>query len=403
MIHKLIDSLRKFESYEMACMQDYVSISKRLSLIEKKEIALLPYNINVIYSAANGKLKEIAHSKILIDFLQHEKIRESFLSYFFRDRIVYTDDIRLEKAETKNIDVSIRGKDFFIIIENKVNNAEERNGQIFRYVEVVHKEYGYDYSQIYVLYLNSDNYDHPSEKSTTKEGKGTCKIISKRKLPSNNFLVKSYKYDILAWLHKVRNDFIDSKKEVYIDSALCQYIDYLENKFQISTRYNDMNNKIQKLLIEELEITNDSIAGNIDTINDAIANAEKLQEHLVDLKREYLKKLFIDCKDKIGDKCKLENEFEISVYFKYEKHIVSVNLWCDDDLDLYWGLHNENGKFSKKMISHFESLAAINGLLIGERDEMEFWPIINYVSAEDAFRSYETLIKILEEAGGVAI
>ena len=66
-------------------------------------------------------------------------------------------------AEKNRIDVALKGKDIFVIIENKVNDAEEMENQIYRYVnEIGIKKYDFTLSQIYVIYLTPTNRTLPS-------------------------------------------------------------------------------------------------------------------------------------------------------------------------------------------------------------------------------------------------
>lgn len=122
-------------------------------------------------------------------------------------------------AETDRVDVALKGEDIFIIIENKVNSAEEQRNQVYRYVhEIAIDKYGYSLSQIYVIYLNPTNHNPPSEYSLCDENNENNVF---EELGEEHYTVQSYKYDITDWLR-----CLSVTNEPHIDSALDQYIDF---------------------------------------------------------------------------------------------------------------------------------------------------------------------------------
>lgn len=398
MIDKLLHILTEIDSSNSQDIQNALNYSKEVGLIKATESAKLPFHINVISSAAIGRLKETAHSMILTDLLHKDKIRDLFLAYFFNDKIDPKNFTEIYRPDTKHIDVSLRGKDFFLIVENKVNNADEQKGQIYRYVEIANKVYKYNYSQIIVLYLNSDNYEPPSEWSLTKEGKGVDNILADGKLPLENLIVKSYKHDIIGWLKNARDSIDNRDAELYIDSALCQYIDYLENKFEISNRYDNMNNKINKLLFQQLELTQDNHQKSLETVEDAIKNVEQLETYLYELKYSFLKSLLVECQQSLNRESKLVDSDTLSIDFRYNNKLLSVQLCIEDKNKLWWVIRDDSGKSSKKIISYFEELAAKEGLVVEPNCECrEYNPIWNYTSPKNAVQRYNTLINILEK------
>ena len=149
--------------------------------------------------------------------------------------------------ETANrIDLTIKGKNFFLIIENKVNGAQEQKKQVDRYVDIASKIY--PSKEIYVLYLNQDGYTYPSEYSLSSK--------VKMKL-GKNFICKNYKVDILNWLYSV-NRIIPFDTEQQLKSSIVVYIGYLEEYFGNSKRQIIMNNKLDKLIVEQLKLDNKS-------------------------------------------------------------------------------------------------------------------------------------------------
>lgn len=129
-----------------------LALAVQIENIRKEELAKLPLHINVIKISAAGKLRETAHSSILQQFLKYPSILDSFIK-----SIICLNNIKITPADIRNVeqdnmDISIFAKNACIIIENKINNAPEQQGQIYRYVDCALK-YGYDESQIHILYL----------------------------------------------------------------------------------------------------------------------------------------------------------------------------------------------------------------------------------------------------------
>ena len=165
--------------------------------------------INVIYYAARGKLKEVAHSMILAGLLGEKVILNNFLDTFLSSSSNHEALCDYEiKREFNHIDVSLENESNFIIIENKVNDAIEQPHQIFQYVEDA-KKTG---KNVFVIYLNSVTRDFPTEKSLNgANGKSVFDLIQE-----NHFVVLSYMYDILPWLDKLENDFINEPEYRYL-------------------------------------------------------------------------------------------------------------------------------------------------------------------------------------------
>ena len=119
-----------------------------------------PFHLNVISAAARGRLKETAHSIILHDLLHHPIILSSFLEDIVgieADTFSISD---IEYPDRDRIDLSLRSKNKYLIIENKVNSAEEQKGQLYRYVSQAEKTHNKD--DIIILYLTPSSYMAPT-------------------------------------------------------------------------------------------------------------------------------------------------------------------------------------------------------------------------------------------------
>lgn len=235
-----------------------IKVIKGLSNKKEEELKKLPYHLNVISSAARGKLKETAHSMILSDLLNFPDIQKSFLNYFFAiDENKLT--VEREKGEMLGRpDIILSNDKRCIIIENKVNNAPEEKKQCGRYYLIaldklsskINKEKKNE--NIYFLYLNPNDRSLPSKESLTipsETHKTDVKFVNN--VLKEHFIVRSFAYDIRNWLYQLYKELNDSDKdEEYLKSGIHQYIDYLENYFNTSKKFNIMNEQIEKYLTE---------------------------------------------------------------------------------------------------------------------------------------------------------
>ena len=202
------------------------------------------------------------------------RVKKHFIK-FFLDIDVSANDITIPYPDKNRIDLTIKGKNFFLIIENKVNGAQEQKKQVDRYVDIASKIY--PSKEIYVLYLNQDGYTYPSEYSLSSK--------VKMKL-GKNFICKNYKVDILNWLYSV-NRIISFDTEQQLKSSIVIYIGYLEEYFGNSKRQIIMNNKLDKLIVEQLKLDNKSTSEKLQVIEDELENVQKLCERLEFLQEQY--------------------------------------------------------------------------------------------------------------------
>lgn len=235
-----------------------IKVIKGLSNKKEEELKKLPYHLNVISSAARGKLKETAHSMILSDLLNFPDIQKSFLNYFFAiDENKLT--VEREKGEMLGRpDIILSNDKRCIIIENKVNNAPEEKNQCGRYYLIALDKLSSKTNKekknenIYFLYLNPNDRSLPSKESLTipSETHNTdVKFVNN--VLKEHFIVRSFAYDIRNWLYQLYKELNDSDKdEEYLKSGIHQYIDYLENYFNTSKKFNIMNEQIEKYLTE---------------------------------------------------------------------------------------------------------------------------------------------------------
>jgi len=198
---------------------EIAKLAENIIGIESKWEERKSQTVNVIDSMAYGEsLREEAHSRLLAAFLKVPQIQESFLEYFLKVKSPEKLDVETEK-EKVDIQLHSQSKELIILIENKINDAPEMQSQIARYVETVRTE---GYKNIFVVYLNSNHHALPTEHSLSLNGKSVFKVISPER-----FKVLSYKHDITNWFKGLEQ----SAQDPILKSALIQYINYLEVKF----------------------------------------------------------------------------------------------------------------------------------------------------------------------------
>lgn len=257
-----------------------IRYSCHVSDIVAKHLSLRPFHLNVIEAACHGKFKETGHSLVLADMFKHPAIQSSFLEQFLNLKHNYLD----VTAEKDRVDVALKDENIFVIVENKINAAEEQSCQLYRYVhEIAMDKYGYNLSQIYVLYLNPTNHNPPSEYSLCDDNNENNVF---KELSEDHHFVLSYKYDITDWL---RN--LSVSNEPHIESALDQYIDFLENKFHTTLLDKDMNNEIKDFLLKELQVENSPLEEQIAALDSQYNKTQELLSSIESIKIELRKKL----------------------------------------------------------------------------------------------------------------
>lgn len=312
-----------------------LSFSDQVHDIIKKHEERRPFHLNVIEAVCHGTFRETGHSLVLADMLKHPDIRSSFLERFLN--LKYN---ALEvTAERDRVDVALKGNGIFVIIENKVNAAEEQKSQVYRYVhEIGMDKYGYKLSEIYVIYLNPRTHDNPSEYSLCDENNENNVFEA---LGEEHYKVLSYKYDIIDWLRG-----ISIPNEPHIESALDQYLDFLENKFHTTLLDTEMNKDIREFLLKELQIESKSLEEQISALGSQYEKTAELLSSIDSLKIELRKELSHDMIEEWQKRIETEKLPEIQLNKEEHsfgiqlKNKVRLGIWDGfDSTDLlpYWG------------------------------------------------------------------
>ncbi len=214
----------------------------------EEEQRRLPYHINVIDEL---HINENGHSRILAQLLCYvnEKgeyeILQSLVNYivsckkgessFSRIR-VNKPEITQEKGR---IDLWVRDKDYAIIFENKIFNAVDQDAQIARYIETT-RNYRYKDENIFVVYLS------PKGEEPDPQTWGNFKNSF-----DDRYYNLSFRDNILPWLKEQVLPTV-RLKDYHLQSAIQQYVDYLEGLFSLRNIQKTMNMNLEELVKNHL-------------------------------------------------------------------------------------------------------------------------------------------------------
>lgn len=235
----LIDKIQKAEndSYSINLLEEVKMANKFVRETKTNNVSL---RVNV---------DENANSRILAKLFQYKspdgkyEILQSLLDYI-RDRdenavlnfgkieivnntIITTEETLTEETQNKDngrIDILVRTGDYAIIFENKLFNAPDQKHQLAKYIKKVN-DVLFQNENIFVIYLSSYG-DEPADNSWVKPNT-TDSLQSSFK---DRYANLSFKDDILPWL----KDYVlpnVRKKDTDLESALVQYINYLDRMF----------------------------------------------------------------------------------------------------------------------------------------------------------------------------
>ncbi len=394
---KLKYSLKIYDEIYNSIIEEY---KKLLSFVDSfhetltKEKLQLPYHINVIDEL---HINENAHSRILLKLLQFKntkgeyEILESLLSFIKKkahfnqfERIQF--DKPLITQEEARIDLWIRDyvTRYSMIFENKVYNAEDQEEQLSRYIDKTIDE-GFDKNNIFVIYLPSDEHE-PADQSWGKY----------KEEFRERYINLSFRNAILTWL---KDDVLPNirPKDVYLNSAVSQYIDYLEGYFLLRTINNKMNMNLDKLISEHYELDKfnnpqERIKALLDKIDDMQEVVNSMQSYKERLRLQVFEDWKECAKQQFPELPCGENGDYVDVGLKYldgRKFYVRINeesgkMYCQVNFD-------ERLEKSQKEINDTK-LATLNDIL-----ESKEWNCIwKWFGHDDYDKVFNLFCKVVE-------
>lgn len=375
---------------------------QKFSVLYKNELKQLPYHINLIDEL---HANENAHSRILEKLLKQQdaitgrfEILESFVLFIIEKYSRQEDfqkikiDSPIITQETKRIDLWIRDTNYAIVIENKVYNAIDQQNQLERYIDQTIEE-KYKENNIYVLYLPPTY-----EKEPTKESWGR---FYDSEIHKKRYLCLSFKNDILPWLNNYVLPNINSKDK-YLSSAIEQYIDHLEGKFNIRKRNNKMNMNLQEFLKNELGINGVTPEKALKIVQDKKEEIQNTLSHIDELEKGIMTEYFQEW-NKL-----LKNEFPsfkiignvdnpdkcINVGIQLVKDGYSFSVLIEYNFQsIYYGIGRhystdtiiDSLKF-EKIITHFDF-----------EPSDKWWYAWGYTSFPDAYNDFRSLLEFIQK------
>lgn len=372
-------------------------------LNNKKEEVLknLPYHLNVISSAARGKnLKEIAHTMILTDLLKCPKILSSFLNFFFSLDIDINDPLVVKREERGPLgqpDIILLNKHKCIIIENKVNDASEREHQCGRYYLIARTELKTNINididnNIYFLYLKSNDTELPSKDSLMipdSENELVTNVLKER------FIVRSFAYDIRKWLKQLYNELIGSKDEEYLISGIHQYMDYLDFKYETSKIYSTMNNELGKYLELNNYKTIDSLISLREQANDLITTVSNIINMKIFNENKSIIKEIKKIRDGFNKSSNSDEVKEYGIMKKINNIIFCIETDLYDD-KIFYGIKCTSDSLDKEIQSKIGELLEHKNTKYSTNLDGG-WPIYKYASSKTPEEIYSEFVTFVND------
>lgn len=308
--------LRLSDTIEQS-INDTLGIYQRILASYKNGLPDSPLEIDLLDDALSQQnLRETAHSRILYRILQDKNMQIKFVKHFLPDVSCSYSSIIIPYPDRHRIDLTIKSDTFFLIIENKINNAREQGNQIKRYVNIAQRTYPDE--QIYVMYLGGEHTIRPSEKSMP---------ANIRQMLCDRAIFMNYKDDITPWIASVYEE-TDFNRDPYLKSSLLLYKTYLENMYNL----NEMKNKLKKTLIETLGLESMSLDEKIEAIDDQMNNLDTIKNSLYSI--------FEEC-------CKQRNIIDIKEWYRQCSDILpkNITLTMEDDVEFGFNFTYRNLNF----------------------------------------------------------
>lgn len=337
--------------YYLECTMDNNEIIRLAEVYYAKfetERQKLPYWVNLVdVIGAN----ENAHTRILQRLLSYESennypIFESFIRRFTPDKKFKSKGRYLFKLNhTFNIheyegnDKRRRYSDIYtyplddksgvsIIIENKINYAEDRKGQVEDYIKGMYCDRKDNNTNktpnnnCYAFYIipelrckRSDGVLHD------KKGRQMVKNDTFNYIADDHYVLLTYKEDILPWL-KEEILLSTHHKEKYLIQNIDLYISYLENRFNMR----DNINKTQLNILHNMEKVNSLKLHELIELRKAIETLSK------DQKIDLLNNFEMQIREELGydiNKNESNNEYYKGFYVYIKNKDLPLSLYCE--------------------------------------------------------------------------
>ncbi|MDR0982489.1 MAG: PD-(D/E)XK nuclease family protein [Culturomica sp.] len=394
-IKNTLDFINKVMQQGQKEYKPFFAFLQRFEELRKKTEAKSPYHINVIDEL---HANENAHSRILAKLLQQKtvynrfEILESFIEYMTEQKSASFYKLKIESPiitqETERIDLWIRDKTYSIIIENKIHYAGDQERRLERYIDKT-IEKGFSIEKIFVVYLS------PRREEPDLQSWGKYKNEFRER-----YLNLSFSNDILHWLkEKVLPNV--RLKDVFLRSAIEQYIDHLEGIFDLRTINNKVNMELRDFIKQELGLSGtptENIAKltakqkEINKLNNQISLLidETIKESDKPFFKEWQKESSEKYPDlqsvyeearRMGFIVPIDNSTSVRVSISFDNQ-----LYCQIDMDIF---ENQNLPESVREKTKY--------LLPRKNNNNQIWKYFDRFDYDSVFKCFQEVMKTLTE------
>ena len=279
-------------------LSDLLDFAKEFSITKENEKQRLPFHLNLIDQL---HINEKAHSRILMHLLRYQDKEGKYVFLFSLIELICKKKQKegfrfvLESIQNpsfthdkENIDLWVRDENYAIIFENKVYNAVDQEAQLCRYIDKTNKRYKLE--NIFVIYL--PKYD----KEPDRQSWGNFEESFRPR-----YAKLSYYYDILPWLKDNVRPCIEDK-ELFLQTAIIQYIDYLEGLFKKREIDKTMNMELNKLIEKHLELEGNSVEMKVKNLHESIRNVKDILYQMEALSETYRQRIHEEIRKKTKEK-----------------------------------------------------------------------------------------------------
>ena len=234
-----------------------------------------------------------------------------------------------------------------IIIENKIQWAEDQQNQIERYIDSANNpKFGnIDLNSIYVIYLTDNGIKKASDVSLTDKAKTFLSITDES---SGRYIEINYKEDLLPMFKDILTN-MDFSKEIYLKSALIQYIDYLDGRFGLREREKEYFASINNDLLSLFQIDKSRII-NIKNEAECYFSIMDFENKLKKSSTRYNEFIsyFENLRESLYPECKRPGPLKNNFYHYFARNNDNmIYLKPFDSISINWNSYPNVIKFSK--------------------------------------------------------
>lgn len=387
-----IDLLTAYSQAHELYVRKLLDLISEYSKLRETERNKLPYNLNVIEEL---HINENAHSRILHKLLLYKNtngdypILQSLISRLGKECSSFNNiEIKCPviTQEKKRIDLWIRDKDYTIIFENKVYNANDQEAQLERYIEksISSTTFPHILEDIYVVYM--------PQRPGQPEDQSWGKYLNDPDLV-DRYVSFSFLTGVLPWLKEeilsLPQISYDTKDQIF-HTAIIQYVDYLDGLFGLRKEQELMNTKLKNLIAEKLNL-NECIDdySRYEKIAEQYEECINLSNKLWEMRQEAIKTYW---RDLLKEKYPNINCNTNSSYIGVLLHSIEGNIYVHID---------EDNKAVYCQVE-FEDRKSINGTIIqkikedgilSELNNNCAWTYFQKNPDREVFRCFEQVIE----------